>query len=135
PLGLREWLVRLGTVDGPCRDQTLVDSLRSVVLTCFDIYPAGQRLLRFRGIPLLGTGESGNWPGATKAVSEWFPKRESGLATALFDSGSSIGGAISPYLVVSIFLPLGRGAAFIISVLVGFSVSLCGAVIARRKCI
>src|SRR5919204_450061 len=42
---------------------------------------------------LLGAGESGNWPGATKAVSEWFPKRERGLATALFDSGSSVGGA------------------------------------------
>ena len=24
---------------------------------------------------LLGAGESGNWPAATKAVSEWFPKR------------------------------------------------------------
>ena len=46
---------------------------------------------------LLGAGESANWPAATKAVSEWFPKRERGLATALFDSGSSIGGAISPF--------------------------------------
>jgi MFS transporter, ACS family, hexuronate transporter len=45
---------------------------------------------------LLGAGESANWPGAAKAVSEWFPKRERGLAAALFDSGSSIGGAIAP---------------------------------------
>lgn len=49
---------------------------------------------------LLGLGESANWPGATKAVSEWFPKRESGWAVALFDSGSSIGGAIAPFLVL-----------------------------------
>ena len=69
---------------------------------------------------LLGTGESGNWPGATKAVSEWFPKRERGLATALFDSGSSIGGAIAPYLVVPIYLHWGRGPAFIIPGLLGF---------------
>ena len=34
----------------------------------------------------LGLGEAGNWPGATKAVSEWFPRRESGWAVALFDS-------------------------------------------------
>lgn len=27
---------------------------------------------------LLGAGESANWPAATKAVSEWFPKRERG---------------------------------------------------------
>src|SRR5439155_7515994 len=46
---------------------------------------------------LLGAGESGNWPAATKAVSEWFPKRERGLATAFFDSGSSVGGAISSW--------------------------------------
>src|SRR5438445_11760477 len=84
---------------------------------------------------LLGAGESGNWPAATKAVSEWFPKRERGLATALFDSGSSIGGAIAPYLVVSIYLRWGRGPAFIIPGLLGFSGSWYGAVIARRKSI
>jgi ACS family hexuronate transporter-like MFS transporter len=49
---------------------------------------------------LLGLGESANWPGATKAVSEWFPRRESGWAVALFDSGSSIGAAIAPLLVL-----------------------------------
>ena len=48
---------------------------------------------------LLGAGESANWPAATKAVSEWFPKTERGLATALFDSGSSIGGAVAPFLI------------------------------------
>src|SRR6266849_2326624 len=69
---------------------------------------------------LLGAGESGNWPGATKAVSEWFPKRERGLATALFDSGSSIGGVIAPYLVLPIYLSWGRGPAFIIPGLLGF---------------
>ena len=51
----------------------------------------------------LGLGESGNWPGATKAVSEWFPRRESGWAVALFDSGSSIGGALAPWIVLTIY--------------------------------
>src|SRR5712691_3189980 len=32
---------------------------------------------------LLGAGESANWPRATKAVAEWFPRRESGWAVAL----------------------------------------------------
>src|ERR1044071_4085931 len=49
---------------------------------------------------LLGAGESANWPAATKAVAEWFPKRERGWAVALFDSGSSIGGAVAPLLVI-----------------------------------
>jgi ACS family hexuronate transporter-like MFS transporter len=68
---------------------------------------------------LLGVGESANWPGATKAVSEWFPKRERGLATALFDSGSSIGGAVAPYLVLAIYFRWGWRPAFVVPGLLG----------------
>lgn len=52
---------------------------------------------------LLGAGESANWPGATKAVAEWFPRKESGWAVALFDSGSAIGGAVAPFIVYGIY--------------------------------
>jgi MFS transporter, ACS family, aldohexuronate transporter len=70
---------------------------------------------------LLGAGESANWPGATKAVSEWFPKRESGWAVALFDSGSSIGGAIAPFLVLSLYQYFGSWRpAFIVTGALGF---------------
>jgi ACS family hexuronate transporter-like MFS transporter len=69
---------------------------------------------------LLGAGESANWPAATKAVSEWFPKRERGLATALFDSGSSIGGAIAPWLVLWIYFRWGWRPAFVVPGLLGF---------------
>lgn len=69
---------------------------------------------------LLGLGESFNWPGAAKAVSEWFPKRERGLAAALFDSGSSIGGAIAPYIAVPIYSHWGWQPAFVIPGLLGF---------------
>jgi ACS family hexuronate transporter-like MFS transporter len=69
---------------------------------------------------LLGAGESANWPAATKAVSEWFPSRERGLATALFDSGSSIGGAISPFIVLWIYFRWGWRPAFVIPGVLGF---------------
>jgi len=70
---------------------------------------------------LLGAGESANWPAATKAVSEWFPKRERGWAVALFDSGSSIGGAIAPILVISLYKYFGGWRpAFIITGTLGF---------------
>jgi ACS family hexuronate transporter-like MFS transporter len=70
---------------------------------------------------LLGAGESTNWPGATKAVSEWFPRRESGWAVALFDSGSSIGGAIAPLLVLWVYHVFGSWRpAFIITGALGF---------------
>ena len=52
---------------------------------------------------LLGAGESGNWPGATKAVSEWFPREERGLAVAFFDSGSAVGAAVAPILVLTLY--------------------------------
>ena len=69
---------------------------------------------------LLGAAESANWPAATKAVSEWFPKSERGLATALFDSGSSIGGAIAPFLILGIYTRWGWRPAFIVPGLLGF---------------
>ena len=69
---------------------------------------------------LLGAGESANWPGASKAVSEWFPKRERGLASALYDSGSSVGGAIAPFLILPIYLRWGWHVAFVIPGLLGF---------------
>jgi ACS family hexuronate transporter-like MFS transporter len=70
---------------------------------------------------LLGLSESANWPGATKAVAEWFPRRESGWAVALFDSGSSIGAAIAPALVLAIFQLTGSWRpAFIVTGALGF---------------
>jgi ACS family hexuronate transporter-like MFS transporter len=70
---------------------------------------------------LLGAGESANWPGATKAVSEWFPRRESGWAVALFDSGSSIGAAVAPFLVLWVYHFTGSWRpAFIVTGVLGF---------------
>jgi ACS family hexuronate transporter-like MFS transporter len=69
---------------------------------------------------LLGAGESANWPAATKAVSEWFPKSERALATALFDSGSSIGGAVAPFIVWGIYFRWGWRPAVIVPGTLGF---------------
>jgi ACS family hexuronate transporter-like MFS transporter len=69
---------------------------------------------------LLGSGEAANWPGATKTVSEWFPKAERGWAVALFDSGSSVGGAVAPFLVFSIYKISGSWRpAFVVTALLG----------------
>jgi ACS family hexuronate transporter-like MFS transporter len=68
----------------------------------------------------LGLGEAGNWPGATKTVSEWFPRRESGWAVALFDSGSSIGGALAPWIVLTIYHAFGSWRpAFLLTGMLG----------------
>ncbi|MEP7366714.1 MAG: MFS transporter [Acidobacteriota bacterium] len=70
---------------------------------------------------LLGLGESANWPAATKAVAEWFPKRERALAVAIFDSGSSIGAAVAPALVLGIASWFGNWRmAFVVTGSLGF---------------
>jgi len=69
---------------------------------------------------LLAGAESANWPAATKAVSEWFPKQERALATAVFDSGSSIGAAIAPFIVLEIYFRYGWQAAFMVPGALGF---------------
>jgi len=71
---------------------------------------------------LLGLGEAANWPGATKAVSEWFPRHERGWAVALFDSGSAVGAAIAPLLVLGLYKGLGSWrAAFAVPGLLGLA--------------
>ncbi|HEY3837806.1 MAG TPA: MFS transporter [Bryobacteraceae bacterium] len=66
------------------------------MLTSFAQGLGSFRFFRF----LLGMGEGPNMPGATKTVAEWFPSRERALAVALFDGGTSIGGAVAPFLVL-----------------------------------
>lgn len=73
-------------------------------------------VLRF----LLGIGEGFNWPGASKAVAEWFPSQERSLAVAIFDSGSSIGGAIAALSIPLIAIRFGWHAAFFFSGVLGF---------------
>jgi MFS transporter, ACS family, aldohexuronate transporter len=79
-------------------------------------------LLSFCGFRfLLGAGEAANWPAATKAVSEWFPRRERGWAVALFDSGSSIGAAVAPALVLFLVGHFGNWRpAFVVVGTLGF---------------
>jgi len=61
---------------------------------------------------LLGIGEGLNWPGATKTVAEWFPNEERSIAVAIFDSGSSVGGALAAIALPLIALNLGWRWAF-----------------------
>lgn len=56
---------------------------------------------------MLGFGEGPNIPGATKTVSEWFPARERAWAVAWFDSGTSIGGALAPFIVLYAYRTFG----------------------------
>jgi ACS family hexuronate transporter-like MFS transporter len=69
---------------------------------------------------LLGIGEGLNWPGASKTVAEWFPSQERSLAVAIFDSGSSVGGAVAALSIPLIAIKFGWQAAFVVTGMLGF---------------
>src|ERR1700692_4025274 len=73
------------------------------ILTGFASSVLGFIVFRF----MLGIGEGFNWPGASKAVAEWFPGEERSIAVAIFDSGSSVGGALAAIAVPWIALRFG----------------------------
>lgn len=67
----------------------------------------------------LGIGEGCNWPGASKTVAEWFPAKERGVAVAIFDSGSSVGGAVAALTIPLVAVAFGWRSAFVLSGLLG----------------
>ena len=70
---------------------------------------AGFCIARF----MLGIGEAGNFPAAIKAITEWFPSEERGLATGLFNSGSNVAFFIAPALVAWATARFGSQAGFL----------------------
>jgi len=69
---------------------------------------------------LLGVGEAGNWPGATKAIAEWFPIRERALGQGIFGAGASVGSIIAPPLVAVLYAWVGWKTTFILIGALGF---------------
>ena len=62
---------------------------------------------------MLGFGEAGNWPGAAKAVAEWFPVRQRALGMAIFNSGAAIGSVVAPPLIILLNSLYGWQATFL----------------------
>lgn len=67
----------------------------------------------FRG--LLGLGEAGNWTAAPKAVSEWFPAKERGIAIGIYTLGATLGATIAPLLIVALASWHSWQAAFVVT--------------------
>ncbi len=64
---------------------------------------------------VLGFGEAGNWPGAAKAIAEWFPARERALGMGIFNTGAAVGGALSPPLIAWLATVWGWRPTFVIT--------------------
>jgi len=63
---------------------------------------------------LVGAGEGGAFPAATRAFTWWLPVRERGLAQGVTHSFARLGGAATPPLVLAIVTRYGWRAAFIV---------------------
>ena len=68
----------------------------------------------------LGIGEAGNFPAAVKAVAEWFPTKERGLATGIFNAGTSVGVVLALIIVPWILVRYGWQEVFWITGALGF---------------
>lgn len=67
---------------------------------------------------LLGIGEGGGFPAATKAVAEWFSTRERSLAMGIINGGTAVGAVVAPPLI-AVIITLGgwRWVFFVVGAL------------------
>ena len=76
----------------------------------------------FRG--LLGIGEPGGYTASAKAVAEWFPVREKGMAVGLYTMGGTLGAALAGPLVAGITMRYGWRMAFAATGAMGLGLAL-----------
>lgn len=69
---------------------------------------------------VLGLGEGGTWPGAAKAIAEWFPVRERALAMGICNSGTAIGSVIATPVILWIQMRFGWRITFLAIGALGF---------------
>jgi ACS family hexuronate transporter-like MFS transporter len=73
---------------------------------------------------VLGIAESAAYPGAVKAVAEWFPRRERALGVGFLNAGANVGVMMTPIVGLLIAGVYGWQAAFLVTGAIGFVVLL-----------
>ena len=68
---------------------------------------------------LLGAGEGGGFPAATRAVAEWFPTRERSTAMGIVNAGTALGGVAAPPLIALVLTAADWRAVFYLTGVVG----------------
>jgi ACS family hexuronate transporter-like MFS transporter len=73
---------------------------------------------------LLGAGEGGGFPVATRAVAEWFPTDERASAMGIINAGTAVGAVIAPPLIALVLSLLNWRWIFVISGALGLTWTL-----------
>jgi MFS transporter, ACS family, hexuronate transporter len=70
---------------------------------------------------LLGMGEGGGFPAATRAVAEWFPVQERSTAMGIINAGTAVGGVVSAPLIALVLTYADWRTVFLVTGLIGFA--------------
>jgi MFS transporter, ACS family, hexuronate transporter len=70
---------------------------------------------------LLGMGEGGAFPAATRVVAEWIPINQRSTAMGIINAGTAVGSVLAPPLIGIILLTLGWRMVFFAAGAVGFA--------------
>lgn len=81
---------------------------------------------------LLGVGEPGGYTASAKAVAEWFPVREKGVAIGFVTMGGTLGAAVAGPLVAFITVRYGWRMAFVVTGAAGLGLALAWWLIYRK---
>ena len=68
---------------------------------------------------LLGMGEGGGFPAATRAVAEWFPVHERSTAMGIINAGTAVGGVVAPPLIALVLHSSDWRTVFYLTGLIG----------------
>jgi ACS family hexuronate transporter-like MFS transporter len=70
---------------------------------------------------LLGMGEGGGFPAATRAVAEWFPVHERSTAMGIVNAGTAVGGVVAPPLLALVLTRADWRAVFYLTSVIGLA--------------
>lgn len=68
---------------------------------------------------LLAVGEAPCWPTSAKITAAWFPAKERGFATGIWDSSSKWGPALAPAVLVALMIAFGWRSLFHVTGAIG----------------
>src|ERR1700727_785606 len=70
---------------------------------------------------LLGVGEGGAFPAATRVVAEWVPSHQRSTAMGIINAGTAVGSVLAPPLIGILLLTVGWRMVFFASGAIGFA--------------
>jgi sugar phosphate permease len=106
----------LGDRFGPRKVLSIIMAYRTVIAVVTTLATGFYSLWGIRF--LLGVGEAGAFPTATRAMQMWYPRDERGLVQGVSHAASRLGGAIGPLVAVAIMIRFGwRSVFYVIGIL------------------